>query len=51
VIFWNVGPNKSISDKPGLFEGEAKGFMLADYYMARLYNQQKIWNSIIGLIQ
>lgn len=51
VIKWNVGSDNSISDKPRLYEGGAKGFLLADYYMARIYHQQKIWNNIIKLVQ
>jgi hypothetical protein len=51
VISWNVGINNSTSDKPRLFDGEATGFGLADYYMAKLYHQQKIWNNIFNLVQ
>ena len=51
VVSWNVGDNNSTSDNPRLYDGEAKGFGLADHYMAKLYMQQKIWNSIINLVQ
>ncbi len=50
VIRWNLGNDNSTSDKPRLFDGEAKGFLLADYYMAKLYRQQEIWSNIIALI-
>ncbi len=51
VITWNVGANNSMSDKPRLFDGEVNGFGLADFYMVKLYHQQKIWNNIFNLIQ
>jgi len=50
ILSWNVGSDNSNSDKPYLFDGEPQGFQLADYYMARLYHQQTIWNNIICLI-
>jgi len=50
VISWNVGSDNSNSDKPRLFDDEPDGFLLADYYMARLYHQQEIWNNIISLV-
>jgi len=51
VISWNVGASNSMSDKPRLFDGEVKGFGLADFYMVKLYHQQKIWNNIFNLMQ
>lgn len=51
VISWKAGYDNSNSDKPRYFDDEAKGFLLADYYMVRLYHQQKIWNNIINLVQ
>jgi hypothetical protein len=51
IISWNVGTDNANSDKPRLFHGDAKGFMLADYYMVRLYHQQKIWNDIDSLVR
>ncbi|MBP1665031.1 MAG: hypothetical protein H6Q19_2171 [Bacteroidetes bacterium] len=53
VVSWNVGDNNSTSDKPRLYnvDADAKGFDLDDYYMARLYRQQKIWNDIFNLVQ
>jgi len=50
ILSWNVGSDNAKSDKPRLFQGSPKGFQLADYHMARLYHQQKIWNSIISLV-
>ena len=50
IVSWNVGPDISDSDKPVLFDYEPKGFLLADYYMARLYHQKTVWNKIIGLV-
>lgn len=51
VISWNGGADNSTSDKPRLFDGEATGFGLADFYMVKLYQQQKIWNNIFNLMQ
>jgi len=53
VVCWNLGDDNSISDKPRLYnmKANAKGFALADYYIARLSRQQKIWNNIINLVQ
>ncbi|HEX3008093.1 MAG TPA: hypothetical protein VHO90_10805 [Bacteroidales bacterium] len=51
VIRWNLGNDNSASDKPRLFNGDAKGYMLADYHLAKLYNNKKIWTSIINLMQ
>jgi hypothetical protein len=49
ILAWNIGSDNSISDKPRLYDGDAKGFRLADYFMARLYHQQSIWNIIFRL--
>lgn len=50
ILSWNVGSDNSNADKPRLFNSEPKGFMLADYHMARLYNQKTIWDKIISLV-
>lgn len=50
ILSWNVGSDNSNSDKPHLFHGDPEGFQLADYYMARLYHQEKIWRDIISLV-
>jgi hypothetical protein len=51
VIRWNLGNDNSVSDRPRLFNGDAKGYMLADYHLFRLYNNKRIWSSIINLVQ
>ena len=50
VLSWNVGSDNANDDKPRLFHDVPKGFLLADYYMARLYYQQTVWNNIISLV-
>lgn len=50
ILSWNVGSVNAEADKPHLFHGKPEGFQLADYYMARLYHQQKIWSSLISLV-